>query len=264
MTAYAPHRVPLDRRKLLRLAATAGFAAAVGSAARTPSAVAQPGSFIDISLNMRDIGGYPTDSGSRIVTGAVYRCAALSQLSEQQFAVLTRLRPHHVADLRSTQSRAIHGPDRLPPGATPIIAPVGDPDPAPLRSPLTQPDSDTIAEFRGYVTSASNRAAFGHVLNTLSESGRAGYLYHCNSGTYVTGWTTATLMTLLGVARQDVDAEFLLSNEAYGSTVARTEYLDAAFDQIRVSYQSFENYLSDGLRVTQPTLHRLRDNLLTR
>ncbi|WP_433579559.1 tyrosine-protein phosphatase [Nocardia brasiliensis] len=250
----------LNRRTALRLFAAAGLATVV---ARTP-AQAAPESFLDVSLNLRDIGGYSGADGRRIVTGAVYRSAAISQVTDQHFAVLTQLRPHSVADLRSTQSRAIHGPDRLPPGAVPILAPVGDPDPAPLKNKLAQPDSDTLAEFRSYVTSASNRAAFGRVLNTLSASGRSRYLYHCNSGTYVTGWTTATLMTLLGVARAAVDSEFLLSNEAYGAIVARTEYLDAAFDQIRLTYQSFDNYVADGLGVPGPAVARLRDVLLVR
>lgn len=253
-------RLRVDRRTVLRLFAVGGLTAAVAHA----PAWAAPESFIDITLNLRDIGGYAAADGRRIVSGAVYRSAALSQVNDEQFAVLTKLRPHTVADLRSTQSRAIHGPDRLPPGAVALLAPVGDPDPAPARNKLAQPDSDTLAEFRSYVTSAANRAAFGQVLNTLSASGRSGYLYHCNSGTFVTGWTTATLMTLLGIPRPSVDTEFLLSNEAYGATVARTEYLDAAFAQIQASYQTFDNYIAEGLGVHAAAVSRLRDILLTR
>ena len=58
----------------------------------------------------------------------------------------------------------------------------------------------TIAEFQSYITSAEAKSSFGTAIRTLARQRRP-FMWHCNSGTYRTGWATAVLHTLLGVEK---------------------------------------------------------------
>lgn len=80
-------------------------------------------------------------------------------------------------------------------------------------------------------------------------------VFHCTTGKDRTGWAAAALLTLLGVPRHQVYADYLRSNDyiipAYQKHIdafvaaggeksialailgVRTEYLDAAFDEMR-------------------------------
>jgi len=91
-------------------------------------------------------------------------------------------------------------------------------------------------------------------------------------------------LTLLGVSRQDVYHDYLLTNEQLvpqlrprlkpfadaGGDVSllepvigvRTEYLDAAFDEVTTTFGSFEDYLSKGLRIDPAAQQQLRDRLV--
>src|SRR5580765_2462491 len=66
-------------------------------------------------LNLRDLGGYPTEDGRQVRWGCVFRAGELCLLTDSDADAITRLGIRVVVDLRNQWERAAR-PDRLPPG----------------------------------------------------------------------------------------------------------------------------------------------------
>lgn len=248
------------------LAAVAVLPAACGylpgvepEAAQAPAGAAAP-IVVDGAFNVRDLGGYTTSQGSTIVTGRIYRSSALNRVTDTGVAQLAELGILTVIDFRGTDEAAARA-DRVPDGVTVLGEPAKGASRVGPPRPGGGPDPKVIEEFRGYVTDASSREALGASLRYLADASGP-VLWHCNSGTYRTGWASAVLLTALGVPREQVDEDFLLSNAALGATFAHVEYLDAAFAEADSLFGSFAGYLDEGLGVDEATLERLRESLL--
>jgi protein-tyrosine phosphatase len=169
-------------------------------------------------------------------------------------AEMTRLGILEDDDLRTDKERA-QAPDRLPEGVR---------DNA--REVLSEEDFKQHPRFYpSFVSSERARGAVAQVLKDIeNESGAM--LYHCSAGQDRTGWVTAVLLTLLGVPRETVDADYLLSNafhEAAGSSerVDMPE-LDSAFAEMDRMYGSFDNFVHDGLGLTEDDIAGLNARLL--
>jgi protein-tyrosine phosphatase len=116
--------------------------------------------------------------------------------------------------------------------------------------------------------------------------GRLPLLYHCTSGKDRAGWMTAIVLTALGVPRELVLRDYLLSNDFHRTgyqklrvdlvktgIVADPEllrpileqsatYLGAAFEEADRRYGSFGRFLTYGLEVNEAMLAELRRALL--
>jgi len=138
----------------------------------------------------------------------------------------------------------------------------------------------------GFVADARQREAFGAALRLLCSPGRLPLLYHCTGGKDRTGWMTAIVLTALGVPRELVLRDYLLSNDFHRTgyqklrldliktgIVADPEllrpvlelsatYLGAAFEEADRQYGSFGRFLAYGLEVSEAMLTGLRRALL--
>jgi protein-tyrosine phosphatase len=261
--------VKVSRRRLIQtaFAAGAGLALTPACSLLDPAGAQPPGQrdrrflTIDGVFNARDLGGHP--AGTRtVVTGRVFRSASLNRVADQGLRQLADLHLNYVVDFRRTAEIGARV-DRLPHGVTVLSAPIAATVTAgPPTSGLTSPAPSTTAEFRAYVGNPAARQSFGSALRALAAAPDRPVLWHCNSGTYRTGWATAVLLTALGVPKDAVYADFLLSNVAFGATFAFAEYLDAAFDEAIHVFGSFEAYLDEGLGIGQDAQDRLRRALL--
>jgi protein-tyrosine phosphatase len=139
---------------------------------------------------------------------------------------------------------------------------------------------------RAFVADARQREAFGAALRLMCAPGRLPLLYHCTSGKDRSGWMTAIVLTALGVPRELVLRDYLLSNDFHRTgyqklrfdlvktgIVADPEllrpileqsatYLGAAFEEADRRYSSFEEFLTRGLEVTSALLAELRRAML--
>lgn len=240
---------------LLLLAGCGGTGALTGPAAARPADITVEG-----ASNVRDLGGHTTAQGSTVVKGRIFRSSSLHRVTEAGVRQLADLHLATVVDFRG-QAEAAPRVDHLPAGVTSIPSPVPGAMAAGPPAPASEPDPAMVNEFRHYVTDNSARAAFGSALRALAAADKP-MLWHCNSGTFRTGWASAILLTALGVPRDQVVADFLRSNAAYGGTFAFAEYLDAAFAEADKEFGSFTGFLEQGLGVDAPTLARLRQALL--
>jgi protein-tyrosine phosphatase len=140
---------------------------------------------------------------------------------------------------------------------------------------------------RSYVwlaTSATARAAYGAALRLVASEDALPLLFHCTAGKDRTGWLAAVLLTALGVDDEQVMRDYLrtaeLTRELTEFAVgrlrgqvadpaavlpmleARPEYLRAGFAAVAQEYGTFDDYLRDGLGLSDGELTALRTNLL--
>ncbi|MFF3223401.1 tyrosine-protein phosphatase [Nocardia suismassiliense] len=253
------------------IALAAGLAVAFGPVAGVALAEPPAASAVafDRSLtlqgvqNARDLGGYRTGTGQTVRTGLVYRTGQLNNATPADLAELSGRQVRVVDDLRTIYERAI-GPDKLPAGASANWDDViGQAPPEVLISTLTGGDS----LYRAFITAPGANQAFAAVLHDIIATDGA-VLFHCTAGKDRTGWTAAVLLTLLGVDRDTVDQDYLLSNQYRNANPAdpingvQQPWLDAAFDQVNQTYGSFDNYLRAGLQLTDTDLAALKAKLL--
>ncbi|NEA23359.1 tyrosine-protein phosphatase [Actinomadura bangladeshensis] len=224
--------------------------------------------------------------------GLVYRSASLSDVTPAGVAQLGRLGLGASVDFRSGLEVMLDGPDRLPGGAAPVAAPIDvvsltllELMPDVLKAILAddKPGEFMALSYRGFVHDPASRKQFADTLRRIA-SGQGAVLYHCTEGKDRTGVMTAILLTLLGVDKAQVYDDYLRSNEElaaknkeelaelakYGIDPAlieplltvRASYLDAAFDQIKRDYGTFDAFLTQGLGIDAATQQALRTRLL--
>ncbi|GAA0385168.1 protein-tyrosine-phosphatase [Acrocarpospora corrugata] len=173
--------------------------------------------------NFRDVGGHRTADGRTVRAGLAFRSGALDRLTDADRDLLLSCEVRLVCDLRTETERAAQ-PNTLPDGIGYQVLDVqrggrpgsdfgslfADPTGAPaLRSPESASAFMTDI-YRDLVTAPPAREAYGELLRRLAEPGT---VVHCTSGKDRTGWASAVLLMLLGVDRDQVMADYLVSND---------------------------------------------------
>jgi protein-tyrosine phosphatase len=250
---------------------------------------------LDGAHNFRDLGGYETGDGRVLRWGVLYRSDALAGLSDDDLVYLDRLGLRKIVDFRSPLERE-RDADRLPttPGLEVSLQPIfGDAlDPQQLQDRLLSGDA-TGEELAGLLVDA-NRAfvtdfgdEYSAFLRELADPSKLPLLFHCTAGKDRAGFAAAITLLALGVPRETVMRDYLLTNgysaEHTDRTLriirlfsllradpdelrplfeARPEYLQTAFDTIDEKYGSVDVYLREGLGIDDALRAQLRANLL--
>jgi protein-tyrosine phosphatase len=207
-----------------------------------------------------------------------------------------------VCDFRGPSEVEADGPDKLPSGAELVEVPIFDADndlSDKIRTAITSGDAaqqeallgDGKAEQvlkdagRTFVEDASAREQFGTVMERIADGESLPAFTHCTAGKDRTGWSTAVLLTALGVPRETVIEDYLLTNEYAAAKneeriqqvqslmenpellravlEVRKEYIQSSFDAVDAEYGSMPRYLRKGLGLTAADIAALRANLLT-
>ena len=255
---------------------------------------------LDDAVNVRDIGGYRSVGGPEVVRGRLFRGDSLSQLTSSDTERLDRLGLRTVVDFRTPGELLLGGDDHLPFAVEYAHLPVSGGDLGTIYELIASGDHERqrrelgggrAASFmvemnRGFVADARQREAFGAALRLLCSPGRLPLLYHCTGGKDRAGWMTAVVLTALGVPRELVLRDYLLSNDFHRTGYAKLRldlvktgivadpellrpvlelsatYLGAAFEEADRQYGSFGRFLAYGLEVSEVMLTGLRRALL--
>jgi protein-tyrosine phosphatase len=255
---------------------------------------------LDGAVNVRDVGGYLTSYGLAVTRGRLFRGDSLSQLTDSDVERLDSLGLRTVIDFRTPGEVLLGGTDRLPFGIEFAGLPVSGGDLGAVYELIAGGDHDRqwrqlgdgrAAELmvdinRGFVADARQREAFGAALRLMCSPGRLPLLYHCSSGKDRAAWMTAIVLTALGVPRELVLRDYLLSNDFHRTGYQKLRfdlvktgivrdpellrpimeqsatYLGAAFEEADRRYGSFDRFLADGLEVGEAMLSELRRALL--
>ncbi|MEV6101348.1 tyrosine-protein phosphatase [Nocardia sp. NPDC051981] len=232
---------------------------------------------LDGATNFRDIGGYRTTDGHTVRTGVAFRSNRLAGLTDADLTKLSAATVTLDVDLRSGSERS-SAPDRVPTGAQYKVADVISFDsgisfhelpPITLGRAvidgLINGSSDMVQsiDYPFMVNFHGSDVAFGTLLRSIAGNTSGATVYHCTSGKDRTGWATAVLLTLLGVPRDVVNADYLASNAELGDPKAvQLSWLEAAFNEVDRLYGSIDKYVRDGLGLDQATIDALRAKLL--
>ncbi|MFJ4345706.1 tyrosine-protein phosphatase [Pseudomonas sp. NPDC089401] len=240
--------------------------------------------------NFRDIAGtttaYSTSHDGTMRAGVFYRSNALTPTAAD-LAILNGLGISDVFDLR-TASEIATTPDTLPAGATYTnIDIIGS---TTSGSNITNLSFTSAAQARAmmeetnraFVSDAGMRSQFTVLFNELASADGAA-LFHCTAGKDRTGWTAAVLLSIAGVDQATIMSNYLATNDYTAARVAATlaampasmaeiyapllgveaSYLQAGLDEVTAEYGSMDNYLKQGLGLSQATIYVLRGKMVS-
>lgn len=239
--------------------------------------------------NFRDVAGttsaYTTTHDGVMRAGQFYRSNALTPTASD-LTILNSLGISNVYDLR-TPSEIASTPDTLPAGAEyQNIDIIGS---TTSGSNITTISISSAAQAvammeetnRAFVNDAGMRGQFSVLFNELAASDGAA-LFHCTAGKDRTGWTAAVLLSIAGVDSATIMSDYLATNDYTAARVAATlaampssmaaiyapllgvqaSYLQAGLDEVTAQYGSMDNYLKEGLGLSQETIYVLRGKMV--
>lgn len=246
--------------------------------------------------NARDLGGIETEDGHVIAKGLLIRSANLFEATYadlNKLAVLCRLTK--IIDLRTSVERA-EKPDAVPIEAEYLPNPIFDSSVLGISHEKSAEENKKSMRvpvledlYRMMVTEESCRANLGRAVKMIMEHDFAmgSVLWHCTEGKDRCGLTAAMLLGALGVSREVIMEDYLLTNEvnepkaeiiynrmiAAGKSeadaqavkntfLAKESYLNEAFSVIDEQYGDMDSYLRDGLGIADECIAMFREKVL--
>lgn len=247
------------------------------------------------AINLRDFGGYPTIDGGAVRRGRLFRSGALAGLSATAQQTFGNLRIGLLCDLRREDEKQAQ-PTPFPQDA-----------PRRLEIPISPGSAEAMFEALSkgmlsasqcveFMVSINRELARDHVgdyarmFDGLLELEDQAFLVHCSAGKDRTGFACALILHALGVARETVLEDYLLTNrylDIEGEIIARLlshfgpgepldpefvgalagvrpEYLRAAYQAIENEFEGVEQYLEHAIGLDASARGLLRSRLVTR
>ncbi|MET0987299.1 MAG: tyrosine-protein phosphatase [Steroidobacteraceae bacterium] len=248
--------------------------------------------------NFRDLGGYITADGRRLRWGRVYRSGVMAYFTPEDRTHLDTLGIRTVCDFRTPQERK-----REPTSWNKVP-----------EQCLTWEYDHRAVSLRGYLDHSAPLTEeiargcmallYRKLPSTLAQvytdflvklsAGELPLVFHCSAGKDRTGFAAALLLTTLGVPREQIYADFTLTNDVVDlerelfehprssvglgedrnylmkcSREARSpllkafpEYLDAAFETVEQDHGSVESYVRNRLGIDATAVKRMQAHLL--
>ena len=239
----------------------------------------------DKANNFRDIGGYVTNDGAVTRWNALYRSDQLNALSDDDLRQLSTLAPSRIYDLRSAPERA-RAPDRLPADMTGKLVLHEIPVPSSRETALrvqqgrgTPADVAALKEAVYSTVPVDQAAPIGRLIQDMVAAPPGPVALHCTLGRDRTGIAVAVILRLLGVDREQIVRDYMLSemgsqaikellppqltpDVAAAVTRMSPNHIEQVFDSIDRRYGSFDTYVRQGLRLSPGDVQALKARLL--
>ena len=253
--------------------------------------------------NFRDFGGYKGLGGRAVKRGRLFRSAHLAALNITELETISELGLDLIVDLRYAPERK-RQPSRLP---RPKPHRLEYPD-SPERKAAKVAPHEAFLEHKLYsaqdahdymmssYTARPQDAGFKNIsadtlrfmANTEPDE-TAGILVHCAAGKDRTGTLCALIQALLGVSREDIIADYMMTLDAvdvdkiiepaaamfskrYGRQIdAKSiwpmfgvvpEFLEAALGGMMDEPGAVDRYVTEDIGVSQSDIDRIRDRYL--
>ena len=243
--------------------------------------------------NTRDLGGMRTKDGRRIRSGMLYRSAKLSDLKDPDW-----FKEHVslVVDMRSSQEVG-ESPDPEIPGVEYLHLPIFEMQASGVtrdeesdRRIGPPPDPETAIEnmakvYARFVTDEFCLEQYRRFVRLLFEPREKAILWHCTAGKDRTGTGALIIQEMLGVGREDIMADYLITNVYLKDEVshfidmiaereggmdenakqamfafmgAHEKYPLTVYSEAEARYGSFDAFIRDGLGVTDAQREALK------
>jgi protein-tyrosine phosphatase len=248
--------------------------------------------------NFRDLGGYHTADGRQVKWGVLYRAGTFTNSSKADLQSLEQLHLKTLIDFRSATEKE-EEPNRLP---DPIgfnlveIPTLDDGNKAMAGDIMERIESGNFEGFDPNLMMLEANRQFASTftpqyrqfIHTVLDAGGAPIVWHCTAGKDRTGFAAAILLRILGVPEDVIMRDYMDSKEHAlesrksqllllrvfkGEEAAdklavmlgvEEAWLKAAFEEIDATWGSFDNYLREGLELTDADIELLRANLLSK
>ncbi len=249
--------------------------------------------------NFRDIGGYETADGRRVKWGMVYRSGTMVGLTKDDYGYLDDLDAKVLVDFRSSEERAeepttwtVDTPEYWARDYSMAMNASG------LRELFTGGEVSAartrkVMTEQYYEMALQQREAYRLMFDRLA-AGETPLVFNCSAGKDRTGVAAALLLTALGVPREQVVADYAMSDDIVDYSAAFLEageaqggedspyaflrqlprdaimpllasepaYVEAALDGLVEEYGSVLAFLRTELDVTDAELAAIRSQLL--
>src|SRR5262245_655310 len=238
-------------------------------------------------LNVRDLGGHPTEDGNETRYDSIIRADSVRQLSDQGWAALVDYGVKTIVDLRTNDELAADPPAELPVEVLHI----------PFFETDTEDWKEVEARLEAVTRSATNvpeatREVYmiflshfdrnvAAAIRAVANAPEGGVVIHCAGGKDRTGLLTALLLHIAGVGIDEIAADYALSEERlrprheqwfaeaeteeelerikrFSQTPA--ESIRGVFEELERRYRSVEGYLRQA-GLTEDELDRARARL---
>lgn len=238
------------------------------------------------TLNFRPIAAYRA-SGGHILENSLYRSGAFGDVDAEGIAALKALELTTVFDLRAVREQALTPSPMLSEQGFTMLSHAheirhGDLIEV-LKSEGADSDACRAAMRQIYVRMPVEFAAvFGDVFRELIQRGPK-LVVHCAAGKDRTGVVVALFLDLLGVKRDDIFADYLLTNLATEALMAKinqraraqdlpqmapdfamalsqahAEHLEAMFRSVEATFGTTAKYVTEALGLSDVDIGRLQ------
>lgn len=245
--------------------------------------------------NLRDSGGYQTSDGRYVKWGHLYRSDTPHKVNSEGYRYLNAMNLGYVFDLRNATEIA-----KKPDPALENVAwmHTSIPDLPPQFKDVSWETNEAIYKFvktprAEQFYPETNRFMIWQpetlrTLNTIFDKALAddrAMIWHCAGGKDRTGVVSAVFLSALGVPRQAIIDDYLLTNDYrqefdrhelaemskafrgdkqaikgfLAIQQARASYIEAALDEIEQRYGSMSNYLTQAVKLSPEDIKNLRE-----
>jgi len=237
------------------------------------------------TTNFRDLGGYVGHAGRTVRWRKLFRSDHLADLTPEGLQGLRALGVQRSADFRgayerSTEAYAWEGLTTHTLSVEPTVVQKAL---ALVHSGDSLSADDTVAlmqeTYRHFVR--DNTAQFGQLFQLLLQAD-APTVFHCTAGKDRTGWAAALILEALGVARSDIEHDYLLTNQYYQRPKAMASraaqaipqeildvlwrvqpgFLASAYEMVERDYGGMACYLRDVMGLDVQAVAELRARYL--
>ena len=221
---------------------------------------------IEGAHNVRDLGGYPAAENKTVKWGKVIRSGDLNLLTDNDLVYLAALPLKTFIDFRDSEEVAHAQDKRLSSLINYYHFPIGTGNIIDLSdfTKITEETAPTLL-VEGYKKIVrDNQEVYRQFFEVLQNPEEAPLLFHCSAGKDRTGLGAALFLASLGVEREVIIEDYMLSNDylkdKYAEIVnaypiikplmeVRREYIEAAFEAIDNEYGGMDSYLINNLGV---------------
>lgn len=226
--------------------------------------------------NFRDLGGYTGRDGRPVRWRRLFRSAHLGELTASDITLLAGLGVRRVFDFRGVDER----------GGAPCALPDAEVHSLAIEPSVVQRMSEHLAKgealtgsqmvaymqqtYRDFVH--NNTPCFAQLMSHALASD-APLVFHCTAGKDRTGFAASMLLMALGVSREQVVEDYLLTNRLLRRKLhvggllppearailegVQIEFLDAALDVVAQEYGGVDSYLTHQLGLGHAERRRL-------
>jgi len=234
-------------------------------------------------FNFRDIGGYHNQDGKKVKKGLYFRAGRQDRMTDKDLAHLSDLNIATQIDLRKQEEVMDQGIGPLKAmGAKYINIPVIPEGGSDKLNKLVGDTGISGKRYLGYLEFGP--ASWLSLFEILAEEKNLPLLLHCTAGKDRTGVSTAFLLSVLGVSREIIEADYLLTNldtERQADFIERTVGYPEGYDRKKMisiagvpryamkdfldgmesKWGSVTEYLKE-IGVTKDQMDKVRDNFL--